>query len=191
MDDERLKEGRSLGTDYFDELLERIREIRASEKRFYQKIRDLYALAIDYDAATSETKEFSQVVHNKLHWAITKRTAAEIIADQASASRPNMGLTTWKGAKVRKADVIPYVDDAGFEASVVRAVTSSIALRDYQKNIVDVVKSSECIVFVDTNVLAWSSRLNDVALRELMHWLDTIAKDSRLVVPAWADPAAM
>lgn len=105
MDDERLKEGRSLGTDYFDELLERIREIRASEKRFYQKIRDLYTLSIDYDASTSETKEFFQIVQNKLHWAITGSTAAEIIAQRADAEKPNMGLTTWKGAKVRKADV--------------------------------------------------------------------------------------
>ena len=105
LDDERLKEGRTLGTDYFDELLERIREIRASEKRFYQKIRDLYALSIDYDPSTNETKEFFQIVQNKLHWAITGSTAAEILADRASAEKPNMGLTTWKGAKVRKADV--------------------------------------------------------------------------------------
>ena len=105
LDDERLKEGRTLGADYFDELLERIREIRASERRFYQKIRDLYALAIDYDPSTNETKEFFQVVQNKLHWAITGSTAAEIIADRASADKPNMGLTTWKGAKVRAADV--------------------------------------------------------------------------------------
>jgi hypothetical protein len=105
LDDERLEEGRTLGADYFDELLERIREIRASEKRFYQKIRDLYALAVDYDASTNETKEFFQVVQNKLHWAITGSTAAEIIADRARADKPNMGLTAWKGAKVRKADV--------------------------------------------------------------------------------------
>lgn len=105
LDDERLKEGRSLGTDYFDELLERIREIRASEKRFYQKIRDLYALSIDYDAGTAETKEFFQIVQNKLHWAITGSTAAEIIALRTDADKPNMGLTTWKGGKVRKADV--------------------------------------------------------------------------------------
>lgn len=105
LDDERLKQGRSLGTDYFDELLERIREIRASEKRFYQKIRDIYALSIDYDARTDETKAFFQIVQNKLLWAITGSTAAEIIADRASAEKPNMGLTTWKGTKVRKADV--------------------------------------------------------------------------------------
>lgn len=105
LDDERLKEGRSLGVDYFDELLERIREIRASEKRFYQKIRDLYALAVDYDASAAETKAFFQIVQNKLHWAITGSTAAEIIAKRANADEPDMGLTTWRGAKVRKADV--------------------------------------------------------------------------------------
>ncbi len=105
MDDERLKEGRSLGPDYFDELLERIRDIRASEKRFYQKIRDLYQLAVDYDPASDGTKQFFQIVQNKLHWAISGHTAAELIAGRADASKPNMGLTSWKGAKVRKADV--------------------------------------------------------------------------------------
>jgi hypothetical protein len=105
LDDERLKEGRTLGADYFDELLERIREIRASEKRFYQKIRDLYTLAVDYDPSTHETKEFFQIVQNKLHWAITGSTAAEIIAERANADKPNMGLSTWKGAKIRKGDI--------------------------------------------------------------------------------------
>ncbi|HBL28924.1 MAG TPA: hydroxyacid dehydrogenase [Acidobacteria bacterium] len=105
LDDERLKEGNTLGADYFDELLERIREIRASEKRFYQKIRDIYALSVDYDPGTAQTREFFQIVQNKLHWAITGCTAAEIIAQRANAEKPNMGLTTWKGAKVRKADV--------------------------------------------------------------------------------------
>ena len=106
LDDERLKEDRSIGADYFDELLERIRDIRASEKRFYQKIRDIYALAIDYDPHADATIEFFRAVQNKLHWAITGQTAAEIIAGRADASRPNMGLTSWKGAKVRKGDVI-------------------------------------------------------------------------------------
>ncbi|MDD5144301.1 virulence RhuM family protein [Methanoregula sp.] len=105
MDDVRLKEGRSIGADYFDELLERIRDIRASEKRFYQKIRDIYTLAIDYDPHADTTHEFFQTVQNKLHWAITGHTAAELIAQRADASRPNMGLTAWKGAKVRKGDV--------------------------------------------------------------------------------------
>jgi len=105
LDDERLREGRSIGADYFDELLERIRDIRASEKRFYQKIKDIYTLAIDYDPHAETTLEFFRIVQNKLHWAITGNTAAEIIAERADASRPNMGLTTWKGAKVRKRDV--------------------------------------------------------------------------------------
>jgi hypothetical protein len=105
LDDERLKEGKNIGADYFDELLERIRDIRASEKRFYLKIRDIYALAIDYDPHTEATLEFYQTVQNKLHWAITRQTAAEIIAERADASQPNMGLTSWKGAKVRKGDV--------------------------------------------------------------------------------------
>ena len=105
MDDERLREGKSIGADYFDELLERIRDIRASEKRFYQKIKDIYTLAIDYDPHAETTLDFFRIVQNKLHWAITGHTAAEIIAERADASKPNMGLTTWKGAKVRKGDV--------------------------------------------------------------------------------------
>lgn len=105
LDDERLKEGYHLGTDYFDELLERIRDIRASEKRFYQKIRDIYKLSIDYDPSDIATKDFFKVVQNKLHWAVTGETAAEIIFNRADSSKPNMGLTSWKGTKVRKSDV--------------------------------------------------------------------------------------
>ncbi|NQT33802.1 virulence RhuM family protein [bacterium] len=105
MDDERLREGRHLGTDYFDELLERIRDIRASEKRFYQKVRDLYALSIDYNPKGDATQEFFAIVQNKLHWAVTGMTAAELIAERADVRKPNMGLTSWKGAKVRKGDV--------------------------------------------------------------------------------------
>ena len=106
LDDERLKDGRNIGADYFDELLERIRDIRASGKRFYQKVKDIYTLAIDYDPNAETTIEFFKIVQNKLHWAITGCTAAEIIADRADADKPNMGLTSWKGAKVRKGDVI-------------------------------------------------------------------------------------
>ena len=105
LDDERLREGKSIGADYFDELLERIRDIRASEKRFYQKIKEIYTLAIDYDPHAETTLEFFRTVQNKLHWAITGHTAAEIIAERADSSRPNMGLTNWKDAKVRKRDV--------------------------------------------------------------------------------------
>ena len=105
MDDERLKEGRSIGGDYFDELLERIKDIRSSEKRFYQKVRDIYRLSIDYDPEAEGTKEFFRIVQNKLHWAISGRTAAEIIAERADGSKPNMGLTSWKGMRVRQGDV--------------------------------------------------------------------------------------
>jgi len=105
LDDIRLKEGKSIGADYFDELLERIRDIRASEKRFYQKIRDIYRLAIDYDPKADTTLAFFKTVQNKLHWAITGHTAAELIAERVDARKPNMGLTSWKGAKVRKGDV--------------------------------------------------------------------------------------
>lgn len=108
LDDERLKEGRNLGEDYFQELLERIRDIRASERRFYQKITDIYATAIDYDKRHPLTQEFYATVQNKLHWAIHGQTAAEMVADRVDASRPNMGLTTWKQAPngpIRREDV--------------------------------------------------------------------------------------
>ena len=105
MDDERLKnpDGRP---DYFDELLERIREIRASEKRFYQKVRDLLALSSDYDSSDKATQMFFAETQNKLLYAVTKNTAAEIIVSRANANKPNMALTSWKGNKVRKQDII-------------------------------------------------------------------------------------
>jgi hypothetical protein len=109
LDDERLKQGRHFGKDYFDELLERIREIRASERRFYQKITDLYAqCSIDYDPKSETTTLFYKTVQNKLEWAITGQTAAEIIASRTGAEKPNMGLSTWKnapGGKILKSDV--------------------------------------------------------------------------------------
>lgn len=105
MDDDRLKEMRNFGQDYFDELLERIRDIRASEKRFYQKITDVYATSIDYDPKAEVTQEFFATVQNKLHFAIHGQTAAELIVDRAKAEKENMGLTAWKGDKVRKTDV--------------------------------------------------------------------------------------
>lgn len=105
IDDERLKnpDGRP---DYFDELLDRIRDIRASEKRFYQKVRDLFALSSDYDKTDKSTQMFYAETQNKLLYAVTGQTSAEIVLTRANASAPNMGLTTWKGAVVRKQDVI-------------------------------------------------------------------------------------
>jgi len=110
LDDERLKQGKKLfGKDYFDELLERIREIRASERRFYQKITDIYAeCSIDYQPKAEISQVFYKTVQNKLHWAITGQTAAEIISSRAKAELTNMGLTTWKNSpkgKVLKSDV--------------------------------------------------------------------------------------
>lgn len=109
LDDERLKQGKRFGKDYFDELLERIREIRASERRFYQKITDIYAqCSIDYDSKADITLTFYKTVQNKLHWAITGHTAAELIKERANATKPYMGLTTWKNApkgKIMKTDV--------------------------------------------------------------------------------------
>lgn len=106
MDDQRLKSGKYWGTDYFDELLERIRDIRSSEKRAYQKIRDIFKLAADYEPKAEETLEFFKIIQNKLHWAITGQTAAELIAGRSNPEESNMGLTSWAGAKVRKADVV-------------------------------------------------------------------------------------
>lgn len=104
MDDERLKnpDGRP---DYFDELLERIRDIRASEKRFYQKVRDLFALSSDYDATDKTTQMFFAETQNKLIYAVTNQTAAELILSRADSSKPNMNLTSWKGKVVRKQDI--------------------------------------------------------------------------------------
>ncbi len=108
LDDERIKAGRTLGQDYFDELLARIRDIRSSERLFYQKITDIYATSIDYDSNVQLTQEFFKTVQNKMHWAAHRHTAAEIVRERADAAQPNMGLTSWKNAPagpVRKADV--------------------------------------------------------------------------------------
>ncbi len=109
IDDKRLKQGAYFGQDYFEELLEKIREIRASERRFYQKITDIYALSADYDKNSPITKDFFATVQNKLHWAITGKTAAEIIYSAADAKKLWMGLKTWKNApegKILKSDVL-------------------------------------------------------------------------------------
>ncbi len=140
MDDEHLKQADEW--DYFDELLERIRAIRASEKRFYQKVRDLYATAVDYDKSSEQTREFFKVVQNKMLWAVTGKTAAEIIAERSNPKLKNMGLTTWSGKVVGKGDigiaknylepdaireldqiVVMYLDYAELQASRRRAVT--------------------------------------------------------------------
>ena len=105
LDDERLKNP-DLPFDYFEELLRRIQDIRTSERRFYQKITDIYATSIDYDPTADASITFFKTVQNKMHWAITGQTAAEIVHARADAEKPNMGLTNWRGAKVRKQDVV-------------------------------------------------------------------------------------
>ena len=122
LDDERLKKTKGVfGKDYFDELLERIREIRASERRFYQKITDIYALSVDYATKSPETADFFAQVQNKLHWAITGQTAAELIYASADATKITMGLATWKQAphgKILKSDVTVaknYLNEAHIE----------------------------------------------------------------------------
>jgi hypothetical protein len=110
LDDERLKQGTHFGKDYFDDLLERIREIRASERRYYQKITDIYAeCSADYDPKSEATLLFFKIVQNMMHWAVTHQTAAEIIYSRANAEQPHMGLTTWKKApdgRVQRSDTI-------------------------------------------------------------------------------------
>ena len=109
MDDERLKRGTYLTEKYFDEQLERIREIRASERKFYQKITDLYATAIDYDRNSATTKRFYATVQNKMHYAVHGHTAAELIVERADHTKEHMGLTTWSDSpngKIKKSDVI-------------------------------------------------------------------------------------
>lgn len=105
LNDERLRNPKEFGADYFDELLERIRDIRASEKRVYQKVKDIFALSVDYDSQSNAAQLFFKTAQNKLEYAATGHTAPEIIAARADASKDNMGLTSYKGAKVRKTDV--------------------------------------------------------------------------------------
>ena len=155
MDDERLKQGQSFGKDYFDELLERIRAIRASERRFYQKITDIYKEAsIDYDAQSPITREFYQTVQNKMHWAITGQTAAEIIKNRVDAEKTNMGLTTWRNApegKILKGDVAiakNYLKETEIK-SLERIVTMYLDFAELQAERQTPMKMSDWVVKLD------------------------------------------
>lgn len=136
MDDERLKQGGTVLTDqYFEEQLQRIREIRLSERKFYQKITDLYATALDYDAKAQATKRFFATVQNKLHWAIHGHTAAEVIVERADANKTNMGLNTWKAAptgKMQAYDVVVaknYLNEAEMQ-QLTRLVSAYLDLAE-------------------------------------------------------------
>lgn len=153
LDDERLKQGKHFGRDYFDELLERIREIRASERRFYQKITDIYALSADYDRDAPMTKEFFATVQNKLHWAITGKTAAEIIYESADAEKMHMGLTSWKQApdgKILKSDVTVaknYLNEAHIR-ELNRIVTAYLDLAENRAERQIVMKMEDWVEFL-------------------------------------------
>lgn len=178
LDDERLKQGRRFGQDYFRQLLERIREIRASERRFYQQITDIYATSMDYDPKAEVTLLFYKTVQNKLHWAITGHTAAELIAERASADKPHMGLATGKhapGGKVLKSDVgvaKNYLNEAELKA-LNRIVTMYL---DYAENQAEreipmamtdwAAKLDAFLQFNDYNVLDNAGKVShEVALR--------------------------
>lgn len=178
IDDERLVAGRSLGADYFDELLERIRAIRASERRFYQKITDIYATSIDYDKDALITQEFYATVQNKLHWASHGHTAAEIVTERADATKPNMGLTTWRNAPagpIRKADVSiakNYLSPKEMEA-LNRVVTMYLdyaedqAMRQRPMHMADWVKKLDAFLeFNERNILTHAGKVSALMARQ-------------------------
>jgi hypothetical protein len=170
MDDERLKDPPGPDVpDYFDELLERIRDIRASERRMYLRVKEVFALAADYDGKEREVQVFFQTAQNKLHFAVTGKTAPELIAGRADASKPNMGLTTWKGGVVRKTDVTVAKNYLSEEeiGELNRIVTmfldfaedqarrrKQVFLRDWQKRIDDFLQFNDRDVLRDAGSLS-------------------------------------
>ncbi len=178
LDDTRLKEAKNWGADYFDELLARIRDIRASERRFYQKITDIYATSIDYDPHAPLTQEFYATVQNKLHWAITGRTAAETIVSRADSAKPNMGLTTWKNAPkgpVRKGDVSVaknYLSEPEI-AALNRIVTMYLdyaedqAARQHPMHMADWIKKLDAfLTFNERNILTNAGKVSAAMAEE-------------------------
>jgi len=154
MDDERLKQIKHFGQDYFDEMLERIREIRLSERRFYQKITDIYALSADYDKNDKLTREFFSTVQNKMHWAIQGRTAAEIIYTEVNAKKNYMGLSTWKNSpagKIMKSDVIVaknYLEEEHLK-QLERIVSAYLDLAENRTSRGIVMNMKDWVIFLD------------------------------------------
>ncbi|WP_446010870.1 virulence RhuM family protein [Candidatus Electrothrix sp.] len=179
IDDERLKnpDGRP---DYFDEMLERIRDIRASEKRFYQKVRDLFALSSDYDSSDKTTQMFFAEVQNKLLFAVTEQTAAEIIVSRASAEKNNMGLTSWKGSVVRKQDIYiaknyltaDEIDTLNrlvvifLETAELRAKRRIDTTMDFWRQNVDQIIQSNDFALLDNKGSISKKRMEQIALAE-------------------------
>jgi len=170
MDDERLKNPPGPeATDYFDELLERIRDIRASERRMYLRVREIFALAADYQPDDTQTQLFFQTVQNKLHFAVSGKTAPELIAERADAKKPNMGLTAWKGGVVRKGDVTVAKNYLGEEEieELNRVVTmfldfaedqarrrKQIFMRDWRSRMDDFLKLNERDILKDAGTVS-------------------------------------
>lgn len=151
LDDERMKAAGQLR--YFDELTERIRDIRSSEKIFYQKIKDIFCLSIDYDPKAEHAKEFFATVQNKLHWAVHQHTAAELIVERAKSTSPNMGLTNWSGEVIRKKDVVVaknYLNEAEL-SQLNLLVEQFLAFAENQARQKKVMYMSD-----------WSKKLNDI-----------------------------
>lgn len=154
MDDERLKEMKHFGQDYFDEMLERIRDIRLSERRFYQKIADIFCLSADYDKDATATKQFFATVQNKLHWAITGKTAAEIIYSEADAQKIYMWLKTWKNSpdgKILKTDVTVaknYLEESHLK-ELEKIVSAYLDLADNRATRNIVMNMKDWVVFLD------------------------------------------
>ena len=154
MDDERLKQMKHFGHDYFDEMLERIREIRLSERRFYQKITDIYTLSADYDKEAFVTKDFFSTTQNKLHWAIQGKTAAEIIYTKADAEKVYMGLKSWKNSpdgKILKSDVTiakNYLEEQHLK-QLERIVSAYLDLAEDRANRGIVMNMKDWVIFLD------------------------------------------
>jgi hypothetical protein len=166
MDDERLKnDGTILGKKYFEEQLERIREIRLSERKFYQKITDIYATSIDYDVTAKATKRFFATVQNKLHWAIHGQTAAEVIVNRADHQKENMGLTTWKDAPKGKIQI--------FDISVAKNYLSENEMQQLQRLVSAYLDIAEDMALrqIPMTMEDWETRLNkfiDATEREIL-----------------------
>jgi hypothetical protein len=180
LDDDRLKQGKRIGKDYFDELLERIRSIRASERRFYLKITDIYEqCSIDYNRNAEITQTFFKTVQNKLHWAITGKTAAELIAERAHANQPNMGLKTWKNApqgRIQKSDVTVaknYLEEDELKAlerivSMYLDYAESQAARQIPMSMADWVEKLDAFLnFNEYDVLKNSGKVSHEVAKEL------------------------
>jgi hypothetical protein len=173
LDDSRIKEGRTVGDGYFEELLARIRDIRSSERMFWEKVLDIFATSIDYDPKTQSAELFFKAVQNKMHWAAHGHTSAEVIAARASARKPNMGLTTWKNAPaglVRKEDISiakNYLNEQELEA-LNRIVTAYLEFAELQ-----------AMNRKPMHMADWKSKLNDflrLSDREILTHAGTVSR---------------